>query len=319
MERHWVKDYFTFTLKERIAILLLVGLILFVFFLPQFLPSKKWKPSEQEIADFNSIVKALQPDSADTSIDQSFSQREFPDFPSEAMKDEKKLFPFDPNAASSKEWHQLGLRDKTVKTILNYLSKGGRFRNPEDLRKIYGLREEEFVRLKPYIRIEDHKREFKTFKSETDSTHYLTNNNNTLLKNESRSPLIELNSTDTSELIRLPGIGNKLANRIINFRDRLGGFYSVEQVAETYGVPDSTFKKIKPFLILGNKPLNRININEADATRLKEHPYIGWRAANSIVEYRRQHGPFQRVEDILLVGTILPEQLKRLIPYLSTY
>jgi competence ComEA-like helix-hairpin-helix protein len=139
------------------------------------------------------------------------------------------------------------------------------------------------------------------------------------LKNESRSPLIELNSTDTSELIRLPGIGNKLANRIIHFRDRLGGFYSVEQVAETYGVPDSTFKKIKPFLILGNKPLNRININEADATRLKEHPYIGWRAANSIVEYRRQHGPFQRVEDILLVGTILPEQLKRLIPYLSTY
>jgi competence ComEA-like helix-hairpin-helix protein len=116
----------------------------------------------------------------------------------------------------------------------------------------------------------------------------------------------------------LPGIGSKLANRIIRFRDKLGGFYSVEQVGETYGLPDSTFQKIKPFLILGDRPLVRININTADAATLKEHPYIGWTAARALVAYRAQHGPFSTIEDVEKVSPILADQIKRLIPYLST-
>jgi DNA uptake protein ComE-like DNA-binding protein len=67
--------------------------------------------------------------------------------------------------------------------------------------------------------------------------------------------IIDINSADTTSFIALPGIGSKLAARIINFRDKLGGFYSVAQVGETFGLPDSTFQKIKQYLKLENTVL----------------------------------------------------------------
>jgi competence protein ComEA len=72
----------------------------------------------------------------------------------------------------------------------------------------------------------------------------------------------------------LPGIGSKLSQRIIAFRNKLGGFYSVEQVGETYRLPDSTFQKIKPKLILGNNNVKQININAASIDEMKAHPYL---------------------------------------------
>jgi competence ComEA-like helix-hairpin-helix protein len=130
---------------------------------------------------------------------------------------------------------------------------------------------------------------------------------------------VDINLADSASLCMLPGIGSKLASRIIHFRDKLGGFYDIEQVAETYGLPDSTYDRIKPFLNLGTKALVTININEADLSRLRQHPYIGWTIAKALVQYREQHGPFSSVEDISKISAISTDQVKRLIPYLSIY
>ncbi|HYJ37142.1 MAG TPA: helix-hairpin-helix domain-containing protein [Chitinophagaceae bacterium] len=318
MSLKWLKEYFTFTLKERIAILLLLGLILFVFFLPQLIPSRSMKPDPKEVEDFHELARKIHGDSIDSTEDQQYSQFELLEPSRENAVTENSLFLFDPNTASFNQWEKLGLREKTIKTIQNYLSKGGSFHKPEDLKKIYGLREQDYLRLEPYVRIAlERKKEF-TSAEKKDPSPKIRDSLRTVVKGRNNKiPIIELNNSDTSALIMLPGIGGRLANRIINFRNRLGGFYSVDQVGETYGLPDSTFQKIKPFLILGSQPVLRININMADAARLKQHPYISWAAANALVAYRQEHGPFQRVEDILRVQAILPEQLKRLIPYLS--
>jgi competence protein ComEA len=314
MSSNWIKDYLTFTQKERIALIVLLSLIVSVFFLPDIIPSKQWKASEKDIAAFQSLTKSLQKDSLNTDIDQNYSQAYLSEPSIEQTYVEVKLFPFDPNTISGKQWQQLGIRAKTISTIQKYLSKGGKIRKPEDLRKIYGISEQDYLRLKPYIRIVESKNEGAFIYSKDSSQ----NRGHTYInRNEPKFSMVELNTADTTALIQLPGIGSKLANRIIRFRDKLGGFYAVEQVGETYGLPDSTFQKIKSFLILGNKPVERIRINVADPATLKEHPYIGWTLARLLVEYRNQHGPFQRVGDILKVSSILPEQLKRLIPYLS--
>jgi competence ComEA-like helix-hairpin-helix protein len=68
---------------------------------------------------------------------------------------------------------------------------------------------------------------------------------------------VDINSADTTPFIALPGIGAKLAQRIIKFRDKLGGFYSIDQVAETFGLPDSTYQKIKPRLIIKNTTVKK--------------------------------------------------------------
>jgi len=108
-----------------------------------------------------------------------------------------------------------------------------------------------------------------------------------------------------------------LASRIVTFRDKLGGFYSIEQVGETYGLPDSTFQKIKQYLKLDNPSVKKININTATVDELKAHPYIKFSLANPIVAYRNEHGSFSKIEDIKKVMAVTDEIYKKIAPYLS--
>jgi len=117
-------------------------------------------------------------------------------------------------------------------------------------------------------------------------------------------------------MISLPGIGSKLAARIISFREKLGGFYSVDQVGETYGLPDSTFQKIKQYIKLDNASVKKININTATVDEMKAHPYIKFSIANPIVAYRNEHGAFSKIDDIKKVMVVTDEIYKKIVPYL---
>lgn len=217
------------------------------------------------------------------------------------------LFYFDPNIISADEWKRLGLRDKTIKTIQNYLSKGGHFYKPEGLSKIYGLHKDEYDRLEPYILIAQ-KENASASRNESFTT--------APVKTE-RYKAVDINIADTTSFIALPGIGSKLAARIINFRDKLGGFYSINQVGETFGLPDSTFPKIKQYLVLENTSVKKININTATVDELKAHPYIRYSLANPIVAYRNEHGLFTKMEDIRKVMAVTEEIYSKIVKYLT--
>ena len=133
----------------------------------------------------------------------------------------------------------------------------------------------------------------------------------------SRYSSIEINSADTTAFISLPGIGTKLALRIVTFREKLGGFYSVEQIGETYGLADSTFQKIKQYLKLDNPSVKKININTATVDEMKTHPYIKFSIANPLVAYRSEHGSFSKVEDIKKVMAVTDDIYKKIVPYLT--
>jgi competence ComEA-like helix-hairpin-helix protein len=322
----FVKDYLSFTRKERVGILVISGLLLFVFLLPEIVsrtsknrniqPDTSWfsavKKSEMKAADSSGNYYPKSDDDDETYTYQ-FDKSKGSYFEKNTVKDE--LFYFDPNTLSGPGWKKLGLRDKTIRTIQNYLSKGGKFNKPEDLQKIYGLHPDEFKKLSPYIKIEPTlEKKSEVFASA--KTH--TENQNT--KNYSaRYPVIDINSSDTTAFISLPGIGSKLAARIVNFRDKLGGFYSTDQVAETFGLPDSTFQKIKQYLKLENISLKKININTATVDELKTHPYIRYSLANPIIAYRNEHGPFSKIEDIKRIMAVSEEVYLKIAPYLTLH
>lgn len=158
-------------------------------------------------------------------------------------------FPFDPNTISPAQWQELGLRDKTILTIQHYLQKGGRFRKPEDLRKIWGLKPTEADLLIPYVQIAATiaagKKEAPVWKAEPvqDSSILKPHKNWNL-------PPIDINLAGPEQWMKFPGIGEVLAARIVKFRDKMGGFKSVDQVGKTYGIKDSLFQLMKPFLTL---------------------------------------------------------------------
>jgi DNA uptake protein ComE-like DNA-binding protein len=128
---------------------------------------------------------------------------------------------------------------------------------------------------------------------------------------------LEINAADTTAFIALPGIGSKLAQRIVTFREKLGGFYDVSQVGEVYGLRDSVFRKILPYLKCNAGSIQKININSAGKEVLKAHPYIRWSMANAMLTYRDQHGSFNNIVDLATIESIDQEDLKKVIPYIS--
>lgn len=321
--QEFVRDYLSFSRKERIGILAISCLMLFIFSLPEIILRISNKPVIQPDTSWLKTLKILELKNND--ISENYTQLEEENINtfqyekskisySERNRGKIELFYFDPNTISEPDWKKLGLRDKTIKTIQNYRNKGGLFKNPQDLQRIYGLHKDEFERLAPFIKIENTKPN-----TQGDFVSEKTQPINQYLKTPSlRYSIIEVNDADTTAFISLPGIGSKLAARIVNFRDKLGGFYSVDQVGETFGLQDSTFQKIRQFLKLENPSVKKININTATVDELKTHPYIKYSFANPIVVYRNEHGTFAKVEDIKQIMVITEPVYKKIYPYLTT-
>ena len=307
-------NYFTFTKKERRGTIILLLLILFFITLP-FLYPLFIKPKPADTSTFkNEIVtlKIKQQDTVKQFTQRNFDEENYQNYYQPSEKNYTKnfkgeLFYFDPNTATTADWQRLGLRDKTIATIQNYLSKGGRFYKPEDIGKIWGLHPDEVQRLIPYVQITPKENNYPKKDYET----------KTFDKPKNTISVIDINNADTTTLIALPGIGSKLAQRIINFRDKLGGFYKAEQVGETFGLPDSTFQKIKPRLTINNLTIKQFNINTASVDEMKTHPYIRYNIANAIVQYRSQHGNFLSVADIKKIMMVTEDVYNKVAPYLS--
>lgn len=129
---------------------------------------------------------------------------------------------------------------------------------------------------------------------------------------------IDINSVGAKELAEQTGIGIRLAERVIKFRDRLGGFYDIEQVAETYELNEGMFELMKGKLMI-LAPWKLIDINNASADEMRAHPYIRYRLAQAIVNYREEHGSFDDVEAIRKIELVTPEIYTKLAPYFKTH
>jgi DNA uptake protein ComE-like DNA-binding protein len=309
-----VKDYFTFSKRERTGtIITLMVVVAALFLIP-----KIFHPPVTKI-DRTALIKQIAElkitvDSSNSYKSYSRDNNENIDFyqPKNTFTKEIKgeLFEFDPNTLSVEGWKQLGIKDRTIQTIQKFIGKGFKFRQPGDIAKIYGIRPDQAARLIPYVRIV-------TTNAETHFNEAKPAFVNTYVSKKSAPLIIDINEADSSALVELPGIGNKLASRIINFRNKLGGFVSVAQVGETYGLPDSTFQLIKKQLQCEHPKLNTININTADAKQLKAHPYMSWNIANAIVRYREQHGNYSSLADLQKIDIISPEFFQKISLYLS--
>jgi DNA uptake protein ComE-like DNA-binding protein len=218
-----LKDYFSFNSRERVSILLLCCLMAFFWMLPNWYPEAKKLPESKgwrvQQADSGMILEEIAAK------------------PVKKIKSSElvKLFEFDPNHLSAEGWEKLGLRDKTVQTILHFREKGGRFRDPEDLKKIWGLSIVDAKRLIPYVRIPE--KENLVMKQPTELSKKMPSS-------------IYINQVTAADLLLIPGFSKPLAARMIKFRDKMGGFKSIEQISKTYGLPDSLFQKMASIIVL---------------------------------------------------------------------
>jgi competence protein ComEA len=207
------------------------------------------------------------------------------------------LFAFDPNTTSDVDFQRLGLTERQIRTIRNYQEKGGSFRSNADFFKMWGLTDHQKNTLADYIRIE---------------TTEITERK---MESVTEIKAMDLNTADSTELELLPGIGDKLSKRIVKYRDMLGGYYSVTQLKEVYGLNEQTIQLITPSLTIDLNKIKKIEWNFADAFELSKHPYLRNNLSKQIVKFRSKNGSISNLE-ILRDSMILNiAEYNRLKPY----
>jgi competence protein ComEA len=219
----------------------------------------------------------------------------------------RQLFSFDPNRSSENDFINLGFPSILASRIINYRNKGGKFKTKTDLLKIYGLDSSFYKTIYPFINLPD-----RITTESNPSGHSSIKESNIV------SAKLDLNAADTSQLITVFGIGKKLSERIVKYRNRLGGFISMEQLKEVYGLDSSAIENISGKFVIGkNYQPTQISINSASEKEIGAHPYLSFKLAKAITTYRFQHGSFTALDDLSKLQLLNENDLKRIKPYLS--
>ncbi len=211
------------------------------------------------------------------------------------------LKPFDPNLLNADGWQAMGFSAKESASIIKFVSKGGRFRKKEDLKRLYCMNDKRYEALSPYVQF--------------DST--IKSNRINPQKTARKQLTVALNSADSTQLTQLKGIGKFRASQIVKRRNQLGGFWSTKQLLEIKNFPDSIYQEIQPYLTLDTSNIKKFSVNQVKFEELQKHPYFWYGVAKSIVNYRIKHGPFRKPSDLQAIYAIKPEQLERVVHYLT--
>lgn len=215
---------------------------------------------------------------------------------------EPSYFLFDPNKASQDELVKLGFPGWLAERLVKFRNAGGTFKVKTDIKKVYGLQDGLYNRLEDYIQLPD-EMDYSSKVAEREGSENTRSEKIDVELIKGIEPnlllLLDINLADSIELQSIRGIGPAFSSRIIRFRDILGGYTSIEQLKEVYGLTEETYEAIKPHILIGEKfEPKKLPINLADQAQLSTHPYISYTTARALVNYRKQHGSFQSLEEI---------------------
>ena len=283
-----VKDYFTYNRKERNGILLLSFVLFLLLIFYQFTHLFV----SETITDFSEFEKAI----AELKYIEEDAKSEYKD----------SLFKFNPNSLNDNGWLALGLSEGKLKVLRNYQNSGGYFKQKEDLKRCYAIGDDFYNKIKNYVvipRIDNLQTSKKEIKA--DNSQPIT-----IVK------IVELNQADSLQLISIKGIGPFYAKQIIKYRKELGGFLSYNQFFEIWGLDKLDLEKLKVQTQIDTTRIRKININRTEINEFRKHPYINYKEAKMIVNYRTQHGDFKSLKDIQKIKPISPEKFRKIAPYL---
>ncbi len=300
-----IKNYFGITKKEWNGMLVLAALMILIlvapdvyqlFVIPEKVDFRRIKEAQLILNEAIAEKPVYGNNTYDpvNKADASFSTKKL----------KAKYFSFNPNNLPAELWEKLGLSERQIKVIKNYEAKGGKFYKKEDLQRIYSVKPEDYARLEPYIDIPEKK--------------FSNNYPNTASLYKSRPMvMVEINHADSAQLTAIKGIGPAFANRILKYRNRLGGFYRKTQLLEVYGLDSTKYEEIEKQVVIDASEITKININTCDFDDLKRNPYLNFKQMNAIIQYRKQYGNYKSISDLKNVAILSDEVIRKTEPYFS--
>ena len=311
-----IKDYFAFSAKEQRGLIALLGIMLLSFIIniiiPYLIPEKEFdiEPFRSEVEEFLSALN-----SSDTvpslyknkkAADQNSTTSQLDNFTTNP-------FFFNPSKLTEDEWIKMGMDTRIAKNITRYKEKGGFFRDKEGFRKIYGMNDEIFSVLEPYMVFDRPAAEHHTMAAGREKDTAKTANEIPVFE----TILIDLNSADSVALLTLNGIGPSYAGRIIKYRNRLGGFARNSQLLEIKGLDSIRLSLFKDQIIIDAHQIKKLDLNSVTFKELLKHPYFEYYLVKSIFEKKDAVKRFDSVGQIRDLPVMYEELYLKILPYLE--
>jgi competence ComEA-like helix-hairpin-helix protein len=297
MANDFISNYFGFNRQQRngLFVLILMSFLLLVIRIsfPFFIGSDKI------------VIKNLP--LFERKLDSNRQTKKFNENNFHKLSENFKPFVFDPNTVSREQLLKLGFSEKKAITFLKFRDRGFIFKEKKDLKKVYGISDKLYERLEPYILIKPKTSKQTTIEIATDPLKAYQPSKKVI-------SIVELNAADSVALEKLSGIGPAYAKRILKYRSMLGGFVSVQQLKEVYGLNEELFQKIQAFVSVDTSLIIKINLNKDDFKTVNKHPYLSYELTKTIFNQRRKAAITTEALKELINDEMLYQKLK---PYLD--
>jgi DNA uptake protein ComE-like DNA-binding protein len=300
-----LKELFSFTRNERIAIAVLFAILMIIFLYPYVIP--KSDINDDGFEDFILLVDEFE----DGKIESEIITETPTKSKSNSQQKQSETFEFDPNTADENIFVRLGFSQKQAAVIINYRKKGGIFKTPNDFKNMYVVSDKNFEKLKPYINIKPSAK--KTAETE-EKSNYSTHNNITTVRT---NVFVEINSADTAELKKLYGIGSYYARLIVDRRNKLGGFFDINQLKEIRQIDEKRISMFANQVKIDTLFINKFNINKSTVKELSQHPYVNNYTARGIEQYRNFAGKIENLQQLVKEKILTAEQVEKLKYYVE--
>lgn len=206
------------------------------------------------------------------------------------------LFEFDPNILDANGYSALGFSVRQAQALIKYREMIGGFRSEQEFEKCYMVSPERMSQLRPYMKFAEHERDVP------------------------EPSAVELNAADSATLRSVRGIGEVTVRAIMEYRARLGGFVSINQLSDINSVTERNFELIAKQIWVDSCIIQKIDINFASPKQLNErlanHPYCGSVALRKLLKQRQLKGGWSSIGDMIEQKIVTPRQAEKLAPYL---
>ncbi|WP_136668793.1 helix-hairpin-helix domain-containing protein [Flavobacterium sp. H122] len=289
------KEYFKYTRDQRIALLLLIALMVVVQLIYSF-------------ADFTSTAKPSKEENEWLAL-----QSEIDSLKSIMPKSGYKMYPFNPNFITDFRGYKLGMSVAEIDRLLEYRKTGKFVNSVEEFQKITKVSNELLEKIAPYFKFPDW---VKNKKNNYET--YFKSGYKPYEKEVKKIIVQDINSATKEDFMKIFGIGDAISERIVKQREIFGGFISMEQLQDVWGLsPEVLYELNKNFKIGTTPVVSKIEINNASTKELMKLPYFRYALAREIVTYRSMNGAIKSIEDLIKIKGFPVEKVKIIALYLD--
>lgn len=287
IKQQWI-DY---SKSQRIGLLLLVFLMIV---LQSFYFFGKFSPESQNINEKNNWLKY---------------QEEIDSLKMTSSSQKATIYPFNPNFITDFKGYKLGMSTAEIDRLLAYRKQNKFVNSAEEFQQVTKVSDSLLNKISPFFKFPD------WVKNKSNNSYFA--NNKDYSKKESNKSLIDINIASQEDLMKVYGIGEGLSKRILEQREKLGAFVSMDQMKLIWGLSPDVVEKLNQSFVIKSKPIaKKIRINDLSVKELSQFPYFRYNLAKEIVTYRSMNGDI-KIEDLSKIKGFPVENINIIALYLE--